>query len=142
MCCLFLCCIHEIQHADGSHLIELRLHVDVRFKDRRVFDFLGVIHLVHTHNVADLGEGGTVTSTNHDVCLVGCFWIPEFLDVGFHLAWETIGKIEGGAAPELALLKGTHVVPGNNGEVVPSTAERDEQIRVVVCIGVDNLSGC
>lgn len=90
---------------------------------------------------ANLGEGGTVASTNHDVCLVGCFWILELLDVGFHLAWETTGKIEGGTAPELALLEGTHVVPGNNGEVVSSAAERDEQIRILVCTGVDDLSG-
>lgn len=143
MSCLPLCRIYKIQHADGFHLIQLRLHidVDVRLKNRRVLDFLGVINLVHAPDVADLREGGAVASTNHDVCLVGRCWIVELLDVGFNLARETVGEIEGGTAPELALLEGTHVVPGYNGEVVPSTAERDEQIPILVCTGVDNLSG-
>lgn len=140
MSCLLLRRFDETQHTNRFHLIELGLHVDIRVQHRRVLDFSRVIHLVHAHHVADLGKGSAIASTDHDVRLFGCFWILELLDIGFHLTGEAVGEVKDGTAPELALLEGAHIVLSDDAKIVSATAERDEEIFVLVRVGIDDFS--
>lgn len=99
-----------------------------------------MIHLVHTQEFANGGHGGTVTSTNHDVCLISGLRIFELLDVGLYLAGEAVGKVKDGTAPELALLECPHVKSSDDTEIVATTAEREEEVRVLVGVGINNFS--
>lgn len=63
----------------------------------------------------------------------------ELLDVGFHLSWEAGGKVKDGAAPELALLESPHIISSDDTKIVTTATERDEQIRILVLVCVDDL---
>ena len=94
---LFFRRIHEVGHAHGVELLDLRLHGCEGVQDNRFLHLLCVICLVQAHDLAGLGRE---EKTGHDVGFYRSARLFQFLHQCLDLAGEARREVEDGAAPE------------------------------------------
>lgn len=72
--------------------------------------------------------------------LLGRIGLVQLRDQRVDLAAEAGREVEERAAPEVALLEGAQVEPGDDAQVVAAAPERDKQVRVLLAVGVDDFA--
>lgn len=93
--------------------------------------------LIQTHA---LGDFFGKEQTYHDVCLFRCVWLRDLVDESLDLRGELIGKVEGRTSPEWPLLECSHVEPSDHAEIVSTTLQCLEEVRILFRVRIDDLA--
>lgn len=122
--------------AEGLHLVNLRLHVDKRLQGLWLLRFQ-TEDIIHTHAIA---KHWGIPHADADMHISGGGWILQVGDEALDLRGHAGLEVEHLAAPQISLLEDGQLNAGDDAEVVRAASERNPQVLVALCVGVDNLA--